>query len=160
LDAKAAVSFAKWLAQDQPALFVELYKRAHVSLGDFTDVLSSIGTSLSDAVSGVGSFLTTGGGASAIAQLGGAYLQTQAARNAVNVNLARAQSGLPPAPIQTVFNQSTGQYEAVLQQPGGVMAPLTPTLQKTLVPGLPNWVLWAGGGVAVLLLLNLFRSGR
>jgi hypothetical protein len=157
MNAQSAAAFAKWLAHDQPALFVELYKRANTSLGDLTDILSSIGSSIGDAVSNVGSFLTTGGGAAAISSLGAAYLQSQAAKNSVSVNYARAQSGLPPAPIQTVYNQGTGQYEAVLQTPGGAMAPLTPTLQRTLVPGMPNWVLWAGGGVALLLLVSLLR---
>jgi hypothetical protein len=151
---KSMTDFANWLAIDQPALFVELYKRSlNPTFGDFTDVLSSIGDSLSNAASSVGSYLTSAAGAQTIAALGTAYLTSQASKNAVSVNLARAQAGIAPAPIQTVLNPTTGQYEAVLTQPSGAVVPVTSSVQATLIPGIPNLYLYLGGGLLLLLLL-------
>lgn len=161
----AAKSFAEWLAHDQPELFVALYKKALPmevqrglsGLSGFTDILSSIGTGLSSAVSSVGSFLSSPAGLTTVGTLGATYLQSQAAKQAVNVNLARAQSGVQAAPIQTVYNPSTRQYEAQLVQPTGQSIQLTPSIMRSIAPGMPTWAPWAIGGVALIALLLFLR---
>lgn len=163
MNSEAALSFAKWLSVDQPELFVALYKRAlptvaKGALGDFTDILSSIGNSLSSAVTNVGSYLTSSQGMDTIGKLGAAYLNTKASQNAVATNLQRAQSGLQAAPIQTVFNPSTQTYEAVVAQPTGQFIPLNTSVRSALLPaGMPTWVPWAIGGAGLLLVVLLLR---
>lgn len=160
MNPNVAAEFAQWLANDQPELFVALYKRALPAvqkakgLSGFTDVLSSIGSGLSKAVSQVGTFLSSPQGQQTIATLGNAYLQTKAAREAVKVNLQRAQTGQAPAPIQTVYNPNTMQYEAMVTQANGALSPLTPTLANRL-SSLPAWVPWAAGAAGVVLLVIL-----
>lgn len=161
MNQSAATAFAKWLANDQPELFVALYRQAMPELGkglgDFTDVLSSIGSGLETAVSNVGSFLTSSAGMTSISQLGSAYLNSQAAKSAVNLQASRAQSGLSPAPIQTIYNPATQQYEAVLTQ-GANTIPLSTQLRSSLMPaGLPSWAPWAIGGGALLVILLMLR---
>lgn len=157
----SAQSLAAWLAKDQPELFVALVKKAMTKsgaqLGDFSDILSSIGSSIGDAVSNVGSYLTSSQGLSALTSLSGAYLTSQAQKQAVNLQVARAQAGQSAAPIQTVFNPNTNQYQAVVTQPTGAVVPLTPQLQQSLIPSVPNWVLYAGGGLVLMFILFSLR---
>ena len=164
MNAQAAAQFSKWLAQEHPELFVALYRRAQPSivktLEDFSDLLSSIGTGLTTAVSTVGSFLTSAQGQQTISALGAAYLQSKAAQQAVNTNLSRAQAGLAPAPIQTVYNPQSGQYEAVLPgQSSGSYIPLAQA--QGISPGfsmnsVPTWVWAAGGGLLLALVVRSF----
>lgn len=177
LSAKNATSLANWLLQDQPGLFVQLAKVARIvprgtTLGDFTDVLSSIGDSLGDAVSSVGDFLTSAQGLSTLASLGTTYMNTTAQKNALNIQLANAAANKAAAPIQTVYNQATGQYQAVYttangqQQvvtsatvpqyyPSGTIGAATAAASNPFQQYLPYIAI--GGGV---LLLVLFLSSR
>ena len=163
MNATHAKDFATWLAEDQPELFVALYKKALPQtvrgIGSFTDVLSSIGTSLSNAASSVGTYLTSSQGLDTLSKLAGTYLTTQASKNAVNTNLARVQAGYAPAPIQTVYNPNTGEYQAVVTNSTGAVVPLSNSVQSALTSmGLPSWAPWALGGAGLLLLVLLLRK--
>lgn len=163
MNTQAAVSFAEWLAHDQPALFVELLKRAapHATKGlsGFTDILSSIGTGLASAAQSVGTYISSPAGSQTLSTLAQAYVQSQAAKQAVSLNYQRAQQGISAAPIQTQYNPQTGQYEALLVQPGGQAIPITPQVRQSLLAGMPTWLPWAIGGGALLLVV-LFFSRR
>lgn len=161
----AAESFAKWLAQDQPALFVALYKKAvpaqtRQELSGFTDVLSSIGSSLGNAVSQVGSFLASPAGIQTVSTIGGAYLQSQAAKQATQLQMARAQSGQYAVPIQTAYNPVTQQYEPLLIQPSGQAVPITAQMARELAPNMPMWAWFSIGGVALFLIAILAFRGK
>lgn len=165
-------SLAKWLLKDQPGLFVKLAQVAQVvpssGLGDFTDILSSIGSGISSAVSSVGSFLTSTQGLQTLATLGSSYMTTQAQKNALNVQLATAAANKPAAPIQTVLNPATGQYQAVYTTVNGQQQVVTSQTAPQFYPtgnigaqtvaatsGLSQYLPYIaiGGGVLLLLLL-------
>lgn len=156
-------AFALWMAKEEPDLFLALAQTARnkiAGLGDFSDVLSSIGDSLSTAASNVGTFLTTGGGIDTLTKLGSVYLQTQAQKSALAVQTQLAQMGRAPAAIQTVYNPATGQYQAVVNQTtGGVLfqQPLTPQVTQSLLSGLPTWWPIAALGAGALLLFLMLR---
>lgn len=163
MNQQSAEAFAKWLANDQPELFVALYRKAIPapivkSLADFSDVLSSIGTGLSAAVSAVGSYVASPQGAQTLGTLGAAYLASKASGQAVQTNYTRAAAGLAPAPIQTIYNPNTMQYEAVLPQANGSYMPLS---QANVMPSafaqIPIWVYFAGGGLLLVMLMMSMR---
>lgn len=159
-----AIEFARWLATDQPELFVALFKRAKQASGELAgiaDIFSTIGTSLGNAASAVGSYLTTPGGMNAITQLGSAYLQSRAARQSVQLNLDRARAGQSPEPIQTAYNPATGQFEVVDMNSGAQVLPGARS-NITALPMLESrWLPFAiAGGVLVLGLFFLSRSRR
>ena len=119
----AGQALAAWLERYEPALFQALAARANVTpstgaLGDLTDFLSAagsdlssvasdIGSGISSAASGVGDWLTTGGGTQALANLATTYVQSQQAQSLTNLQIARAQAGLAPAPV-AVAQTATG----------------------------------------------------
>lgn len=164
MDAKSATQFAYWLAQEEPDLFAALAQKsrgvANSLLGDWTDILSSIGDTVSSAASSVGTYLTSGGGIDTLTKLGSVYMQTQAQKQALDVQTKLAQLGRPPAAIQTVYNPATGQYQAMVNQTtGGVVyqQPLTSQVANSLLSGLPAWWPIAALGLGGLLLFLLIR---
>lgn len=160
----SAEQFAKWLANDQPELFVALYRKANPSvvksLSDFSDVLSSIGTGLSSAVSAVGSYVSSPQGMQTIGTLGAAYLASKASTSAVSTNLARAQAGYAPAPIQTVYNPQTMQYEAIVSQNGSYIPLAKANVMPSGFASIPIWAWATGGGLLLLLIFSTMRSNR
>jgi hypothetical protein len=162
-----AIKFAQWLARDQPELFIALYRRANVvskaanGLKDFTDLLSSIGSGIATAASSVGTYLTSSQGLQTLTALSSAYLTSKAANQAVGINLQRAQQGLPPAPIQTTYNPTTMQYEAVLPNgqrlPSGVNTAFSSGFSFASIP---VWAYVAAGGLVLGLLFFSSRSRR
>lgn len=160
----SALSLAQWLANDQPRLFQALLEKAAQlkaaqGLGDFSDILSSIGSGISTAVSNVGSFLTSPAGMTTLTTIGTAYLNNQTQSNVLNAQVKIAQAGKTVAPIQTVYNPNTGQYEASYTT-AGAQYPVTSQLLSSITPAssmqqyLPYLLI--GGGLLVVLML--FRS--
>jgi hypothetical protein len=116
----SAKALATWLAQTHPDLFLAVYHLAAFGgtpqtsgLGDIGDFLSSIGSSISDAASSVGSFLTNSDNLKALTGLASTYLNTQSQANVLNAQIARAQASQPPLPVQYTQN-SAGQYVPVV----------------------------------------------
>jgi hypothetical protein len=130
----AARAFATWLYQTHPDLFLAAY---HLSafgatpdtsgLGDISDFFSAIGTSVADAASSVGSFLTNSDNLKTFAGLAGSYLTAQTQQNVVNSQLARLQQSQPPVPVR--YTQTpAGQYVPVVpvSSTGQMVAPSSP----------------------------------
>lgn len=178
INQNVANSLAAWLLKDQPALFVKLAQVTQVvpknsALGDFTDILSSIGSGISSAVSSVGNFLTSTQGLQTLATLGSSYLTTTAQKNALNVQLATAAANKPAAPIQTVLNPATGQYQAVYTTVNGQQQVITSNTVPQFYPtgaigaqtvaatsGISKYLPYIAVGGGVLLLLVLFSNRR
>lgn len=157
MNKKAATQFAQWLKATHPDVFMSVLQ--HVQpvnhLGDFTDVLSSVGDAIGSAASSVGDFVSNPQNIQALSTVATAYFKSQtpnpslaSAQGAVfNTQLARAQAGLPPAPIaysngQPVYASASGTY------------PLTPTGLSQLQPTFFHrygMVLMIGGGFVLLL---------
>lgn len=186
----AGQAFAAWLEANEPDLFQALLKEAAAhgavaaasapggQLGDWSDVLSSIGSGISDAASSVGTWLTSSQGLQSLSSLANVYLQNQTAQSVTQMQLSRAQAGLPPAPVTYTTNTAgqavpvyTGSQvpnyiapyagQAVTLPSGQTAYPLAAPALSALAPSsaltayLP-WIL-AGGG---LLLLTVLLSSR
>jgi len=162
----AAQALAQWLQQNEPELFAVLAQQAAGSgeLAGITDVLTSIGSGIAKAAStvgsgiataakSVGSFLASPNGVSVLSSLGQTYLQTTAQKNALQVQLAAAQAGQPPAPIETRYDAATNTYVPIVSG----TQPLTPQLAQQLLAqqraaggfDLAAWAPWIIGGVLV-----------
>jgi hypothetical protein len=132
-DAKA---LASWLAATHPDLFLAVYHLAAFGatpntsgLGDIGDFLSSVGSTLSDAASSVGNFLTDPDNLKTLAGVATTYLSTQSQQNVLNAQIARVQASQPPLPVQYTQN-SAGQYVPVVPvaQNGLVVQPSSPAV--------------------------------
>lgn len=186
MDAKqqAATQLAIWLYNTHPDLFLAAYHKAAFGatpqtkgLGDVSDFLSSIGTNVSDAVSSVGSWLTTGGGLNSMAALGTAVLNNQTQQNVLNTQLARVQTAqaplaigyaqnaqgqiVPVLPVSSAgtpvtYSASTPQVASYLTATPAVLSQYTPSFFAQLQQYLP-WIL---GGGALLVGISLFRRSR
>lgn len=155
-----AESLALWLAQNQPnvfkALTVEANKRGR--LNGITDWLSNVGSSLGGAVKSVGSFLTSEEGLGALTAAGGLYLQSQAQKDALKIQVAQAQAGYPPAPVYSAGSNPNSQIPYYVDPSTGKQYSLTPQLtnylmpQKTFQDYLP-WIM--GGAFAIVAFLAI-----
>jgi hypothetical protein len=161
----AGQQFAHWLSLEHPDIFLSIRKHTlpvnhpAQALGDISDVLSSVGDSLSSAVSAVGDWVSTPSNVTALSSVASAYFKSQTpvvgnAQNAVfQTQLQRAQYGQAPANI-TYAQNAAGQLMPVYN--GQALTPqqlqgMQPTfLQKY------GTVLAIGGG-AVLLVMILMR---
>ncbi len=167
---KSAEAFAQWLLENHPDIFIAIAKKAintpqakaastPVKLGDISSVLSSIGTGLSTAVSGVGSWLSNSSNIQGLTGAASSYFNSQAAasvgnaQNAVfQTQLLRAQSGMAPAPINYSYN-SSGQ--PVPMYNGSMLSPST---LQTLVPTfLQKYGLYLAIGAAGIALIFILR---
>lgn len=151
-------ALALWIAKNQPQVFERLMRSAQqrAQLSGITDWLSSVGTSLGGAVKSVGSFLSSPEGMATVGALGTVYLQTQAQKDALKLQLSQARAGYPPQPVYSVGTQNVPYY----QDPAtGQSYPLTSQLASQLQPPM-NWTPIAiAGGVGALLLV-LFMGKR
>lgn len=176
---------AAWLAQNYPDLYQEIAIRAdnptHAppdvrltppGLAGFTDVLSSIwggistaatkvASGLSATVQGVGNFLASKEGASALATLAVAkYGASSTQSSVIATQLGRTTVGQTPAPIQTVQDPTTGQYIPVLTQ-NGQNYQLTPQVLQQLQPSfLDKYGIYIAGGAFALVILTLLMNRR
>jgi hypothetical protein len=159
---KNADALALWLAKNQPEVFEGALRAAQgqsiprtpSNLAGITDVLSSIGTSFGSAVKSVGSFLSSENGIKTLGAVGGLYLQSQAQRDALRLQVATVQAGYPPQPVQNVgYNTNTAVPMYGTQ-------PLTPTLTNQLLPRtsiLREYAPWAIGFAVALGFLYVSR---
>lgn len=118
----AAQAFAAWLQQNEPELFnalaAEAAKKAP-GLGDWSSILSSIGSGvesvasdIGSAASSVGDYLTSSQGLQSLSQLAQTYLQGQTAQQVTQLQLQRAAQGMAPAPVSYTTN-AAGQVVPV-----------------------------------------------
>lgn len=159
----AADAFAHWLAENHPDVFVSVAKAAIPSLNqlsDISDMLSSIGSSFSDAASAVGDWVSNPQNIQSLSNVASAYFKTQGAaiqahaQTAVlNTQLQRAQYGQIPAAISYQINPATG-----VQMPMYNGQPLSPqqlaTLQPSFLQKYGIWLALAGAGVVAVLILR------
>lgn len=143
---------AVWLAQNQPAVFQALVAAAtrRQQMAGITDWLTSVGTSLGGAVKSVGSFVSSPAGMAALGTIGTVYLQTQAQKDALKLQMEQVRAGQSPQPVYT------SGTDAYYRDPAtGQSYPLTSQLASQLKPPM-NWLpigLTAGGVVLVLFML-------
>lgn len=167
----AAQAFAAWLQQNEPELFAALLERADrtgvAGLGAWTDVLSSIGSGLANAVKSVASYVASPSGTSSLTSLAQTYLQSQGQKNALKVQLAQAQAGYTPAPIETRYDAATNTYVPVYTPPAGTApVPLTADLSAQLLRQSQRfdwnrWLPWIiGGGAGVAFVIWLATRNR
>ncbi len=146
----AADAFAQWLMVNEPHLFNALLARTPQSLHGWTDILSSVGGGIASAAKNVGSFLVSENGMKALSGLSGVYLQTRMQKDALKIQMTQAQRGLPPAPVQTQIDPSTGQVAAYYYPQNAAPVPLTPTVARQLLPPPQYWPYAIGAGVLLL----------
>lgn len=158
---------ARWIADNQPRLFAQLLSRSGLpkeELSGIFDSLSTFGSAVGNAVSSVGTYLTSQEGLNSITKLGTTYLQTQAQRDALQTQLQLARSGQPLAPIYTATPNTTAIANGVYYQPNPTIPaqPFNPSLIATpeaQIGGIPvKWI--AIGGIALLALVLIFKTSR
>lgn len=155
MNQQSATEFAAWLAQNEPDLFAALTREAATKsarLNGVMDFLSSAWGNVSDAVSNVGSYLTSGDGLNNLVKLGGAYIQGQTQQNVMQTQLAMARSGFSPLPISNQIG-ANGQTVPVYQPTG---QPVSNQMLSQLAPGgLGSYAIpiAIGGGLLLLALL-------
>lgn len=157
------VLFAAWLAENQPAVFNLLLKKADPAakpqqLEGFTDVLKSIGSAagsaarvlasgLSTAVKSVGSFLGSSSGQQTLQTALQVYAATQLpAAQTIAAQNGLAQAGQAPADVQMQWSPAQQQWI-----PTGNVAALKPSFMDQYGP-------WLLAGAAALLALLILRK--
>lgn len=150
-----ADALANWLARNQPQVFEQLYKAAHqrAQLSGITDWLSAVGTSVGTAAKSVGSFLTSQEGMATLGTIGSIYLQSQAQKDALKLQVANAQAGYAPANVQTVGANPYNSVPVYVDPVTGYQQPLTPQLTQQLMPpsSIMQYLPWVLAGGVVLL---------
>ena len=188
--AVANTLLAAWLAEQYPEVFNELLIRSTnptgapnavnlapppVGLSGFTDTLSSIwggitsaastvANAVAPAVKSVGSFLGSQAGQNILATaVALKYGSGSSQAGIIGTQVNRTQAGQTPAPIQTVYDTSTGTYVPVLNQvtnQGTVQYPVSGSVLNQLQPSfIDRYGVWlVGAGIGVVLLITL--AGR
>jgi len=143
-----AEAFALWLAHNQPEVFEGALRAAQgksvprsvSNLAGISDVLSSFGTSFTTAVKSVGSFVASPQGMATIGTIGGMYLQSQAQKDALKLQVATIKAGYPPQPV-TNSGYNTNSAVPIYGPTGEV---LTSQLANQLTPSasLMNYAPW------------------
>lgn len=176
---RSAQSFSVWLLKEHPALFYSIAKKQNPSLGDFSDIFSSIGSAFSGAVDSVSSWVTNPENVKSLTTLASTYFAASAAKSnanaqtaVLNAQLARANTGQPAAPITYAYNAQnqpvpvyTGTPSPALALGSQVLLPsaqvgytVTPQTVSSLTPSfLQQYGLWlVGGGLVLVAMLALF----
>lgn len=158
-----ANALARWLAINQPEVFEGLLRAAQgktiprtvSNLAGIMDVLGNFGTTFSGAVKSVGSFLTSDAGLATVGTIGGLYLQSQAQKDALKLQVATIKAGYPP---QDIVNAGPNTNSAVPIYAGTGQA-LTPQLAARLTPrsilaDYAPWGLALAAGLAFLFVMR------
>lgn len=158
---------ALWLAKNQPQVFKSVLRtlaqdearRRGTGMAGISDWLSGIGSTLGGAVKSVGSFITSPTGLATLTAAGGLYLQTQAQKDALKVQVANARAGYSPAPIQTIGTTPQTQLPVYTDPATGIQYPFTSQLSSQLMPQktFRDYLPWIGlgiGGVALVYFLT------
>lgn len=156
-----ATQLAQWLALNEPALFSALQREAatqSATLNGITDFLSSIGTSIGDAVSNVGSYLASSEGVKTLTSLGTTYLGYKQQSNVLKTQVQLAMAGQAPAPIMNTVG-ANGQIVPVYTPTNQVASnPLLARLQPSFLDQYKMPLLIGGGILALVLLTSAVRS--
>ena len=151
-------ALAAWLAQNQPDVFKALVARAasQGKLHGITDWISNVGTSFGTAVKAVGSFVSSPAGMGALTSMACVYLQSQAQKDALKLQISMAQACYAPAPVTT--NPTSGQYPMYVDPRTGQQIPLTSQLANSLMPqkSLSDYAPWLIGGGLLLLGFSVY----
>jgi hypothetical protein len=147
--ATAAQGFAAWLEKNEPDLFQALLKHAAAGkgLGDWSSILSdvgsiasSIGSDIGSAATSVGDYLTSSQGLQTLSSLASTYLSSQTQQSVTQMQLDRAQQGLAPAPVSYATN-AAGQvvpFYTASSLPSSIVpyasAPVTDSMGNTGYP--------------------------
>ena len=132
--AQARIDFAQWLKNEHPGIF----NRAVKAAANSEATLSSLGEKHAE------SFWSKF--SKAAAGLGATYLALKNQREAMKINLARAQAGQPPIDVATSAPVIRTQVD---------MSPeLTQRLVSTAGEGINKTLLLAGAGVAAFLIMR------
>lgn len=165
MNAKSAEAFALWLAQNQPQVFQAMYEAAYRDqtlrgLHGISDWLSAVGTSIGTAAKAVGQFVTSKEGMATLGTIGGLYLQTQAQKDALKLQVANAQAGQPPAPVQSVGANPYSAVPIYVDPVTGQQQSLTPQLAQQLAPSpIQRYGPWMMiGGVLLIGLILVARK--
>lgn len=154
---KSAEALALWLSRNEPMLFEQLQMRAMASeagesnLAGVMDWLKSAGTSVTNAVKSVGTFISSPAGMQTMVGLGTTLLQNKQQMAVLQTQAAMAQAGMTPAPIQNTTN-AYGQTVPVYTPTNQVVSPqILASLQPTFLQqyALP---LTVGGGILLIML--------
>jgi hypothetical protein len=168
---------ASWLQEQHPEIFAELANRAGAAqLSGLWDSISStvsswgsaigsaassIGSTLSKAAGAVGSYISTDEGKSVLSTLVSTKIQVDASKKIVDAQIARANAGYSPLPIQTTYDPTTGAYVPTITNAQGQQIALTGQMLANATPGfLDRYGLWVVGGGAALILVALLLRGR
>lgn len=146
---RARAQFLTWLKRNNPGLFQAALKHAETAKASFVEQ-----TGNPAALSGLGWSLTESGGAVAepkswwsslaegITQAGTAYLAYKGQKAAIDMNLARAQQGLPPM-----------DYSSYAAPTVRTQVDVSPEILARLREGGTNTLLLIGGIAAAFFLL-------
>lgn len=190
--AVANTLLAAWLAEQYPEVFNELLVRSTnptgaprgvnvapppVGLSGFTDTLSSIwggitsaassvASAVAPAIKSVGSFLGSQAGQNVLATaVALKYGSTSNQAAVIGTQVNRSQAGQTPAPIQTVYDASTGTYVPVLNQntnTGVMQYPVSSSILDRLQPSFIDrygpWMIGAGIALVIVATLSARRS--
>lgn len=171
--------YAAWLAENFPAVFNDLATRAAAAartrpppamkLEGFTDILSSIGSSigtaakavaggLSTTVKSVGAFLNTDAGQGALSTVAQLYAAKKLAPSASalsELQYQRAAQGLAPVPAGVQYDPSTGTYVPVNAQ--GQILSLSQVRGGGVTDFLQQYGIWIAAAVGTLALFTALR---
>lgn len=161
--------FLLWARQERPAQYAALVAQVPVvadfenalknaGLGDFSDILSSIGSGLASAGSTIANVFTNT--APALLSFGTTLVQAKAAQNLTNTQLQLAQAQRPPAQTATI-QTANGPMTVPVASTAGGYAPMGVNAQGQFYTGstfgglsLTTWLLIAGVGLTALLVLK------
>ena len=163
ITAKGIPGLLVWARKEAPPLYtalrlkfpeVEAFERTlqlgkKPGMGDISDIFSSVGDALSSSASSIASFVTTNA-----QNVLSAAVPVAVAVEQAKVAGAQAQvAALNKAPLRTAYTTNAlGQQVPVLA--GQYMA------APSIIPGIPNTVLYIGGGLVALLLVVGLRASE
>lgn len=167
--------FLLWAKAERPAQYAALVAQVpavasfdsalkNAGLGDFSDILSSIGSSLASAGSTIANVFTQN--APALLQFGTTLVQAKAAQNLTNTQLQLAKAQQPPAQTATVQTANGPVTVPMVKNAAGQYVPATVTTAGAVVPTggsfltslsnvpITTWLLVAGVGIAAIMLIK------
>lgn len=150
----SATALAQWIAINEPQFFRALQSVASRdgTLAGVSDWLSGVGTSITDAVKSVGSYLTSNQGMKNLTDMASTYFAGKTQQEILKTQAQLAIAGMAPAPI-TNAPAGTGGIVSVYTPTNQVVSP--PLLQQLRPSMLQQYgfPLAIGGGVLLLLLI-------
>lgn len=167
--------FLLWARKERPTQYAALLAQVpavadfeaqikNAGLGDFSDILSSIGSSLASAGSTIATVFTQN--APALVSFGTTLIQAKAAQSLTNTQLKLAQAQQSPAQTATVQTANGPVTVPMVKNAAGQYVPATVSTSGQLVGAgggflsslgnvsMTTWLLVAGVGLTMILLLK------